>query len=485
VSRYVHDDLYVKALAVQRGGRAWALISADLVGVDAVAVNRIRRQVAEQTGLAPEAILVCATHCHSGPIVCPVGSATDPSESDKTVVQADGSVPNSYGGSVSVSSTAYYVGQVDEAWKESFISQAAEAAVAAWESLRPAEVAFGRARVEGVASSRRVYLSDGTWADPRRESSPEAEVVSRSEIDPFVRVLVVREQETKAPLSAVINYGSHPWIFSISGFSAELVGATAREVAARWGGSGYESPVVLYTTGPEGDATLIWNVDTDRVWKTRPGESQEESLARRQKGFDRELERLGGLLADGVMEAMNEATAWDAEAEVDARRREVELPLKKGYERPADVLVAEWQKKAPEGRHLTEIQLLRVGDGAVLGLPGEPFTSLGDAIRAQSPFRHLLIAALANDFGAVSYSADRAAYDLGGYEVTMTPVAPEGGERLVEDAIELLHPASLAEHQPSADSGIDRRSPDGRSRDQSWQEQCDSYFRSQREVPPR
>ena len=445
VSRYVHDDLYVKALAVQRGGQAWALIAADLVGVDAVAVDGIRQQVSEQTDLAPEAILVCATHCHSGPIVCPVGSATNPSQSDKNVVQADGSVPTSYGGSTSVASTAYYVGQVDEVWKEKFVSRAAEAAVEAWQSLRPAEVAFGQAKVEGVASSRRVYLSDGTWADPRRESSPEAEVVSRSEIDPFVRVLVVREQETKAPLSAVINYGSHPWIFSISGFSAELAGAAAREVAARWSGSGDESPVVLYTTGPEGDATLIWNVDTDRVWKTRPGESQKESLARRQKEFDGELERLGDRLVSGVMEAMGEATAWDPEPEVDTRRREVALPLKKGYRRPDEVLVTEWQKRAPENEHLTEIQLLRVGDGAVLGLPGEPFTSLGSAIRAQSVSQHLLIAALANDFGAISYSADRAAYDLGGYEVTMTPVAPSGGEKLVEDAVGLLDSARLAE----------------------------------------
>ena len=74
----------------------------------------------------------------------------------------------------------------------------------------------------------------------------------------------------------------HPWIFSGAGFSAEIAGATADRVAAAWAGSEAEPPVVLYTSGPEGDVTLIWNVDVEHIWKTRPGETAEESLARRE-----------------------------------------------------------------------------------------------------------------------------------------------------------------------------------------------------------
>ena len=42
LSRAVRDDLYVKALVLQRGAKAWAVIAADLVGVDPVATERIR-----------------------------------------------------------------------------------------------------------------------------------------------------------------------------------------------------------------------------------------------------------------------------------------------------------------------------------------------------------------------------------------------------------------------------------------------------------
>lgn len=83
--------------------------------------------------------------------------------------------------------------------------------------------------------------------------------------------------------------------------------------------------------------------------------------------------------------------------------------------------------------------MLQAGEGAILGLPGEPLASLGRAIQVQSPFLHLVIAALANEFGAISYIGDREAYNLGGYEIAFTPVGPGAGETLVERAVALLN----------------------------------------------
>jgi len=438
LSRYVRDELRSKALVLQQGRSAWALISNDLVGVDGLATDRIRRGIAEQTDLSPDAIMVCATHCHSGPVVCPVAAAMSWDEIGRSVVGADGKVPDSYGKVETGSAEAAWAGKVDLAWREWFISQAIEAGISAWRALRPAELAFAEAKVDGVASSRRVRLSDGTWADPRRDPSQATQVVSRTEIDPFVRMLLLREQDSGAPLAAVVNYGSHPWIFSIPAISAELPGATAEKVAAAWRAADAAPPVVLFATGPEGDATLIWNVDIDQVWRMRPGESPAEGLKRREQGYDRELDRLSGLLAEGVIGAISQVQGWNRAPGLSARRRPVALPLKKGYVRPEEILVAEWQKEAPPSRHLTEVQLLQAGQMALLGLPGETFVALGRAIRDQAPFRELLIATLANDSGALSYIGDRAAYELGGYELMHTPIAAGGGEILVEEAVLLL-----------------------------------------------
>jgi hypothetical protein len=195
---------------------------------------------------------------------------------------------------------------------------------------------------------------------------------------------------------------------------------------------------VLYTSGAQGDVTPIWSIDVDRVWRTHPGESARASLTRRETGFEQELKRLGDLLAGGVMSAIAGADQWDRAGRVSARRQQVALPLKAGYRRPTAVRVAAWQQDTPADHHLTEIQMLQLGSTAILGLPGEPFTSLGQAIRSRSPFRHLIITALSNDFGAISYIGDREAYELGGYELSLTPVAAGAGEILVEHAIALL-----------------------------------------------
>ena len=438
-SRYVHDDLYARALVLSSGERAWALVAVDLTGVDAVATEQIRHGAAKVTGLSPETVMVCATHTHSGPAFCPVATTYSPEDMARLTVRGDGSAPAAMGEVTAVASSASWVGETDLEWKAWFVAQAVASLEEAYVARRPAAVGFGEAPVEGVASSRRVLMSDGSWGDPRRESVEGVRVVSRAPVDPLVRVFTVREHGTKAPLAAVINYGAHPWIFCGSGISAEIAGAAADQVSETWARDGGEPPVVLYTAGPEGDVTAIWNIDIDGVWKTLPGEDPGESLARRERGFERELARLGGRLAHGAIAAIDGVAHWDASPDVWARRQEVALPLKAGYRHVEDVLLADWQRAAPKCHHLTEVQALGVGEGVFLGLPGEPFTSLGTAIRERSGSRQLVIAALANEFGAISYIADRKAFEQGGYETAFTPVGPGGGEALVDGAVALMN----------------------------------------------
>lgn len=437
-SRYVRDDLYAKALVLSAGERSWALVAVDLTGVDAVATEEIRHVATERTGLSPDMIMVCATHTHSGPAFCPVATAYSPENMARLTVRGDGSAPAAMGEVTKVSSSASWVGETDVDWKAWCVAQAVEAVEEAHGAMRPASVGFGDARVAGVASSRRVQMSDGSWGDPRRDPAEGVRVVSRTNIDPLVRVFAVREHGTEAPLAAVINYGTHPWIFCGSGISAEIAGAASDRVAKTWGRDGDEPPVVLYTSGPEGDVTTIWNVDIDAVWRTQPGEDTEASLARRERGFDRELARLGGRVAEVAMAAVRGIVRWDGAPELCARRKEVALPLKAGYRHVDDVILADWQRSAPEYHHLSEVQALGVGEGIFLGLPGEPFASLGTDIRARSGSRRLLIAALANEFGAVSYIAERKAFEQGGYETAFTPVGPGSGEALVDGAVAVL-----------------------------------------------
>ena len=440
-SRYVHDDLLAKALVLRSARAGWALIAADLIGIDSVAVGRIRAAVAARTNLAPEAILVCATHTHAGPAVCAIAGAVAPE--DLNAVGPDGKVTASYGRPIAaLSPTAYYSGLVDEAWKDWMIGQTVEAAVEAWHTAREAEIAFGETEVEGVASSRRVRLSDGSWADPRREAPAGAHVVSRTAIDPVARVLAVRDRQSHVPLAVLVNYSTHPWVFNTSGLSAELAGAASRQIAAAWQAPGAAAPIVLHTTGPQGDVTLIWNIQVDKVWQLQPGEGLADSLPRRERGFDEELDRLGRRLADRVLALLAGMHNWRGDLSLGAERREILLPLKKDYRPPREILLSGWQNKAPAGQHMTELQLLRAGDWGLLALPGEPFTSLGRLIRAQAPLPDLMLVAVANDYGALSYMAERPDYEQGGYELVVSPAGAGAGETLVAEAAAFLKAAA-------------------------------------------
>lgn len=90
----------------------------------------------------------------------------------------------------------------------------------------------------------------------------------------------------------------------------------------------------------------------------------------------------------------------------------------------------------------TSLQVIRLGDLAILGIPGEMFATLGLDIRQRSPFRNTLIVGLAND--EIGYIADRRGYRDGGYQTWLcdhSQLEPGEGEKMVEAALALLDEA--------------------------------------------
>jgi hypothetical protein len=94
----------------------------------------------------------------------------------------------------------------------------------------------------------------------------------------------------------------------------------------------------------------------------------------------------------------------------------------------------------------TWLQVLVIGDVALVGVPAEFFTQLGQDIKRRSPFRYTYVVELANDW--IGYLPDRKAFELGGYQ-TWTGLhsfaAPGTGEDVVAEAVRMLR--ELAEQQ--------------------------------------
>ena len=87
----------------------------------------------------------------------------------------------------------------------------------------------------------------------------------------------------------------------------------------------------------------------------------------------------------------------------------------------------------------TWLQVLRIGDVALVGVPAEFFTQLGLDLKNRSPFRHTYIAELANDW--IGYLPNREGHKLGGCQCwtgTHSYAEPGTGERMVDEAVAML-----------------------------------------------
>jgi len=89
-----------------------------------------------------------------------------------------------------------------------------------------------------------------------------------------------------------------------------------------------------------------------------------------------------------------------------------------------------------------EIQVLRIGDVAIVAIPGEPFAEMALEIRARSKFKHTVVAGYSN--GCIGYMPTPESYAQGGYEVDSSykyygtlPLSPSSYDEIVETAIGL------------------------------------------------
>jgi hypothetical protein len=77
-----------------------------------------------------------------------------------------------------------------------------------------------------------------------------------------------------------------------------------------------------------------------------------------------------------------------------------------------------------------------VGDTAFVGLGGEVFTEIGQAIKKGSPFARTFVLTHCN--GAAGYLPTSPSYAEGGYEVQSSPFAPGADDRLAAEVLKML-----------------------------------------------
>ncbi|MDP6777575.1 MAG: neutral/alkaline non-lysosomal ceramidase N-terminal domain-containing protein, partial [Candidatus Latescibacteria bacterium] len=381
----VFDDLYAKALVLDDGENRLALVVCDLIGFGREMVAEIREAVTEQTGIPAEHTMITCTHTHCGPNIRDAG-------------------------------TEYVTGL------KSYIAGAASAAA---DRLVPAKIGVGVGKCYMASNRRHPDSPSGVYNLYRY---PEGTM------DPTVMVLRAEDLDGNI-LGAVTNYAAHPvgWGHRELMISRDFPGFALSVLEKAWG----PEAVAVFLQGCCGNLNLNWKWDRPDLSPMPRRDFPEEVEPRL-----RELRRLGHMLGGESLNVAESIMDLTVEASLSGKRRDVVLPVRGDLpEKMAERVEAIREKLAAgetpdrrtayhdiaEGKTTitTEVQVLRIGEHYVVGLPSEVFVEYQMEVRERVDAPFTFVSELAND--TISYVPTPAAYEEGGYEERSTFLAPEAG----------------------------------------------------------
>lgn len=398
----IRHHLYSKALALSSGNRPediFIIASADVCAIARADHEQICANVASQTNITTEHIILAATHNHSGP------------------------------------ATVGYFNPKEEQYSKYLIRQTTEVIVQAVRNMSPASAGCGSGVENTISHYRRLLAKDGQVIMNWEPHAADQVSGPLGEIDPEVGVLkAVSAGAGQKPLAILFNHAGHPNVMSGDNYllSSEYPGLAEAILERRLGGT------AVFVNGAQG--TMDIDGLKDRDWKG--------------------MERVAGALAEAVIQ-ISAAVTVKSDATVRGNYAHYTLPARRissGELAWAKSILAGTKgnfKTLPDGvgddykaalfkrlhavqnrPHQIEQVGIVVGETAWLSFPGELFTEIGARIKRASPFPHTYIIGLAN--GNIGYVPTREAVRQGGYEPDTRQVDESAEEIIFQQSYALL-----------------------------------------------
>lgn len=403
------NPLHAKAIVLRQGKERAALVFCDIIGLSLDVSSRVRRQVAEQTGIPAGNILIAATHSHTGPLY--FGALRK--YLHNMAVAEQGSDPYE---------------KVD--YSSELAAKIVRVITQADAAAKPIRLKAGAAEQQGLSFNRRFHMKDGTVRFNPGVLNPDI-VRPAGPIDPGVGIVFFSDAESGGAAAALVNFTLHLDTVGGTKYAADYPFYLEQSLREKYG----DEFVLLFGTGACGDINHIDVTKRERLKtdfigntlaqtvKAKAGSLEivgEPALAVRSEVVEVPLQRYGP-----------QKVAWARESIKKVGTRELSfLEQVEAYK----ILALEMR---PGGTIGLEVQVFRLSsDVAVVGLPGEVFVDLGLAIKRASPFATTLVIELCQD--APGYIPTKKAFAEGSYETVNSRIAPGGGEIMVDAAVRLL-----------------------------------------------
>ena len=396
----IADELYAKVLVLDDGQNTIAIISLDLCYIPLEMTNKIRKIVKERISIPEENIMICASHTHFGPKIF-----------DKDLIGPEDNKP-------------------DKCYVQTLVNKISGALSIAHKNMQEVKIGFVKGEIPEIVYNRRVKTKDNSikmmWTIPEDEALPKPIIKKRiidsqettitipssnpdlifGHINPEVKILKIEDSSSNT-IGSLINFACHPssgasysdWLYS---FSADYPGYAMKIVEELEGG------ICMFSLGTAADLTAIKRGKEPRI-------------------------KLGKSLGGEVIRRLQFLNTTD-KVTLNALVKAVEIPLKKelpSYE------VREIDVEPGATKITTEIQVLKIGDIFILGLPGEIMTDIGFDIKRESGINNLIIITLCND--EISYVCKKETYEEGGYEPNeATCLAKGAGEIILNESLKII-----------------------------------------------
>jgi hypothetical protein len=383
-----HDPLHARCLVLDDGKTRVALVVVDSCMVPREIIDAAKARAEKKTGIPAANMLISATHTHTAP----------------TLREAFQSKP-------------------DPAYLELLTEGIAKGIEKANANLVPARLARGVGQEPNQVFNRRWKMKQNVVnTDPFGGTTDKVKMnpghlnpgllEPAGPTDPAVTVLSVRTIKDE-PLALYANYSLH-YVGDMPALSADYFGVFA-ELAGRKlkAGPGF---VAMLSNGTSGDINNI-NVK-EPAPKLKPGErSRLVADAVAEAG----LKGLAGVRHSGNVSLKVATAALDlpvrkpTAAEVERAR----AILAKAEGRPLEGLEEVYARETvllagyPDTVNLV-LQVIRIGDMAIVGIPCEVFVEIGLEIKKSSPFPITCVVSLANGYNGYLPTPEHHA--VGGYE---------------------------------------------------------------------
>jgi neutral ceramidase len=399
----LHDPIFARVMIIDAGSGPVAFVGLDLVHI--LDQMPLRQRIQREIGIAPDHIVISATHDHSGP---------------------------SFRGGPSVDAPQFPAPPEEEAFRTATTDKILDALKTAIAAMQPARMGLGTGIAE-VNVNRDQYSPVRGWIPGNNPGAPSDKTVW----------VVKFESLTGDPIAIWFNYAVHSIVtFNLGVISGDLAGAAERTIEEHYNGR----MVAMFTMGDAGNqhprytgaGTMIG--DPDRV----PGDKKDIPELRRQSYPA--MEAQGWMLGSEVLHVAKLIDARTTAPRIVAAESMFSCPAK-----PDKMNEPKTSQDYAKGDPI-RIGVIRIDDLALAWISAEVVYNINAHLKAVTPLSNTIMVTMAN--GRSGYMPDDASYDTPNFETKASTVARGCAENgIVNGFVDLIQKTSPTGSQAVAAAG--------------------------------